>query len=428
MEITEESTIKQIYLKGKVIMVTKKMIPAFQKAEGGLFSTVEKADVGDAAEKMREQGVSLMSWADPFYPDPSMPKEVADAMIESIESGFACHYTTPIGNNDLKKEIAKKLKRVNGLEVIPERNIIITPGSDSGLFFAMVPFINSGDEVMIIDPSYPNNVQNTEILGGIPVKIPVYAENDYQFNIEDFEKKLSSKTKMIVLTNPNNPTTVSYRREKLEQLAEFAVKNDLIVVVDQAFEEPVFDGVEMVTISTLPGMWERTVTVFSISKGMGLSGLRVGYIVADDVVIDKMYGTAVSVIGATNTSAQMGAIAALRHDEFTKAYFEIFDRRRKIVYQHLHDIPGVSMKLSESGFLSWIDVSALGTESEVMSYLGEHAHVSVNSGLPYGEQGKGHIRIVHGVFSNDTEMEAAIIRMRDALLKLSKEKGVCKEV
>ncbi len=408
-------------------MVTERMTAAFQKAEGGLFSSVEKADVGDAVEKMRERGVSLMSWADPFYPDPSMPKHVAEAMIESINSGFASHYTTPIGNGELKKEIAKKLKRVNGLEVIPERNIIITPGSDAGLFFAMVPFINSGDEVMIIDPSYPNNFQNTEILGGVPVRIPVYAENEYQFDIKDFEEHLTPKTKMIVLTNPNNPTTVSYRREKLEQMAEFAVKNNLIVVVDQAFEEPVFDGIEMVTVATLPGMWERTVTVFSISKGMGLSGLRVGYIVADDVIMDKMYGTAVSVIGATNTSAQMGAIAALQDSSFMQPYFETFDRRRNIVYQYLNDIPGVSMKLSESGFLSWIDISKLGTESEVMDYLGKNALVSINSGMPYGEQGKGHIRIVHGVFASDEEMEAAILRMREALLKLSKEKGILKE-
>ena len=408
-------------------MVTENLIPAFLKAEGGLFSAVENADVGDAVAKMSEQGVALMSWADPFYPDPSMPRHVADAMIDSINSGFASHYTTPIGNSELKKEIAKKLKKVNGLDVVPERNIIITPGSDAGLFFAMVPFINSGDEVMIIDPSYPNNFQNTEILGGVPVRIPVYAENGYQFEIRDFEERLTPKTKMIVLTNPNNPTTVSYRREKLEQLAEFVVKNDLIVVVDQAFEEPVFDGIEMVTIAALPGMWERTVTVFSISKGMGLSGLRVGYIVADDVIMDKMYGTAVSVIGATSTSAQMGAIAALKDCGFMEAYFETFDRRRKIVYEHLHDIPGVSMKVSESGFLSWVDVSKLGTESEIMAYLGEHAQVSINSGLPYGEKGKGHIRIVHGVFASDEELETAILRMRDALLRFSKEKGICEE-
>ena len=404
-------------------LITKKMTKAFQKAEGGLFSAVQKADVGDAVLKMNEKGIALMAWADPFYPNPSVPSHVAQAMIDSIVSGFASHYTVPIGNSELKIEIAKKLKRVNNLDVEPQRNILITPGSDSGLFFAMLPFIDKGDEVMVIDPSYPNNFQNTEILGGKVVPIPVYEEDKYQFRIEEFEKRLTNKTKMIVLTNPNNPTTAVYRKDRLMKLSDFAIKNDLVVVVDQAFEQPCFDDIEMVTIATLPGMWERTVSVFSLSKGMGLSGLRVGYIVADDKVIDKMYGTAVTVLGATNTSAQAGAIVALRDDSFIEPYFQSFDRRRKMVYNLLHDIPGVSMIMSESGFLSWVDVSRLGTEDEIASYLNEEALVAVNSGIPYGNQGRGHIRIVHGVL-NEEQLYKAIKRIRKALIKLGEDKGI----
>ena len=404
-------------------MVVEKMIPAFQKASGGLFSDVEKADVGDAVLKIRERGGALMAWADPFYPLPSVPPHVGQAMIDSIESGFASHYTAPIGNQELKVEVAKKLARINGLEVDPERNILITPGSDAGLFFAMLPFIHQDDEVMIIDPSYPNNFQNTEILGGKVVRIPVYMEDGYQFRMEEFEKRLSPKTKMIVLTNPNNPTTTVYRRDKLVSLSEFAVKNDLIVVVDQAFEQPCFDDIEMVTIASLPGMWERTVSVFSLSKGMGLSGLRVGYIVADAVIIDKMFGTAVAVLGATNTAAQMGAIAALRDDSFAEPYFESFDRRRKMVYDLLHDIPGVSMQISESGFLSWINVSGLGTGSEVAAYLNQEAIVAVNSGEAYGPAGKDYIRIVHGVLTEEELLEATK-RIRKSLLKLAERRGL----
>lgn len=404
-------------------MIVKKMTPAFQKAEGGLFSAVEKADVGDAILKMRERGVSLMMWADPFYPHPSIPPHVAKAMLDSINSGFASHYTAPVGNSELKIEIAKKLKKVNGIDVDPQRNIIITPGSDAGLFFAMLPFIDKGDEVMIIDPSYPNNFQNTEILGGKVVRIPVYAKDGYQFRIEEFEKRLTPKTKMIILTNPNNPTTAVYRKEKLLSLTDFAIKNDLVVVVDQAFEQPCFDDIEMVSIAALPGMWERTISIFSISKGMALSGLRVGYIVADDKIIDKMYGTAVTVIGTTNTTAQLGAIAALRDDSFMGPYFLSFDRRRKIVYELLHDVPGVSMMMPESGFLSWVDVSRLGTGSEIMSYLNDEAFVAINSGEPYGNQGTGHIRIVNGVLNED-QLREAVIRMRNALIKLAEKKGI----
>ncbi|MPM66792.1 Arginine--pyruvate transaminase AruH [bioreactor metagenome] len=197
----------------------------------------------------------------------------------------------------------------------------------------------------------------------------------------------------------------------------------MVVVVDQAFEQPCFDGIEMVSIAALPGMWERTVSVFSISKGMGLSGLRVGYIVADAKVIDKMYGTAVTVIGAANTTAQLGAIAALRDDSFMESYFQSFDRRRKIVYELLHDVPGVSMLMSESGFLSWVDVSRLGTGSEITSYLNDEALVAINSGAPYGNEGRGHVRIVHGALNED-QLREAVIRMRKALIKLAEKKGV----
>lgn len=403
--------------------MVNKMIDAFRKAEGGLFSAVAKADVGDAVTLM--EGVTLMSWADPFYPTPSVPQHVMDATVEAIQSGFASHYTAPIGNRDLKVEIAKRLERVNGLKVEPQRNILITPGSDSGLFFAMLPFIDKGDEVMVVDPSYPNNFQNIDIMGGVAVRVPVYAENGFQLDVAEFEKRVTDKTKMVVLTNPNNPTTTVYRRKNLEELAEFIIRHDLVLVVDQAFEEPVFDGIEMVTMASLPGMWERTLTVCSLSKGMGLSGFRVGYIVTNDKIIDKLYGTVVTVLGATNTASQIGAIAALKDDRFMKEYAKIHLRRRDLVYDMLSGIPGVTIYKSESAFLSWVNVSQLGTEGEVVDYLTKEAKVSVNVGTPYGEQGKGHIRIVHGVLGDENDLQAALSRMRDALIKLGQLKGVC---
>lgn len=398
------------------------MIPAFQKVEGGLFSTVAKADVGDAVTQMKD--VTLMAWADPFFPDPSTPSHVIEATVAALEKGDGSHYTAPIGNRDLKVAIANKLKSFNGLEVNPQRNILITPGSDSGLFFAMLPFINAGDEVMIIDPSYPNNFQNTEIMGGKIVRVPVFAHNNFQFEIEDFEKRVTNKTKMVVLTNPNNPTTVSYRKDRLEKLAKFIVKHDLILVVDQAFEYPVFDDVEMVTMAALPGMWQRTLTVCSLSKGMGLSGFRVGYIVADDKIMDKLYGATVAVLGATNTAAQIGAIAALNDDRFLLEYGDIFKERRDFVYEALKDIKGIQINLSESGFLSWVNISALGTEEEVVAYLIDKAKVSVNVGTPYGENGKGYIRIVHGVLGNKEDFQKAILRIQQALIQLGLEKGI----
>ena len=405
--------------------IENKISRNFKGIQGGLFSKVSKADVGTALNELIAKGADLMCWADPFYPDPAIPEHVKKATIEGIESGESAHYTMPIGNMELKLELAKKFKNFNKLsQVNPERNILITPGSDSGLLFAMMPFLNPGDEVLVPDPSYPSNFLNPKILGGITVPVPLDAKNNYQINIKEFEKRLSDKTKMILLTNPNNPTTTVLRRESLEILADFAIKNDLIVVSDQAFEDLIYDDIEFISIASLPGMWERTVTVCSISRGMALSGYRVGYIVADDHIMDILYGCAVNVIGATNTAAQLGAIAAMKDQKFLKEYHKIFESRRKKVYELFNSIPGVSMSMPESSFMSWVNISKLGTSSEIYQYLIKEANVIVNEGTPYGAQGEGYLRIIHGAYKDEKRLIQALNKIKVALTKLAMEKGI----
>lgn len=394
----------------------EKMISAFRKAEGGLFTSVEKADVGGSYQEMEKQGIALMGWADPFMPDASMPKHVEDALIQAIKNPIAPHYTAPIGNTELKKLIAEKLKRQNHLEVDPQRNILITPGSDSGLFFSILPFIEDGDEVLIPSPSYPNNFLDVEIMGGVAVPVPLKEEFDYQFIEEDFESRITDKTKMVLLTHPNNPTTTVFNKKSLDILSKIVIENDLVLVCDQAFEDFCY-GNEMITPASLPGMFERTVTVFSFSKGMGLSGLRVAYIVCDDKIMDTMYANAVEVIGATNTASQIALMAALKDTSFMNEFALAFNERRHIAYDIINSIPNVSMKLPESGFLCWVDVSKIGNSTEIVSWLVKEAKVSVNDGINYGCGGEGHLRIVLGVYKDTNKVKEALERIKKALVK-----------
>ncbi len=394
----------------------EKMKKEFQSFEGGLFSDVEKADVGDSYQKLSEQGVALMGWADPFTPDFSLPKHVMNKTLEAIKSPLSAHYTAPVGNPDLKVLIAEKCRKFNHLNVDPQRNIIITPGSDSALFFAMFPFIEKGDEVMIPSPSYPNNFTNVKMMQGKVVPIPLYAEDGYQLRIEEFEKRVTPKTKMVVLTHPNNPTTTVYDRKSLEDLSVFIQKHDLILVCDQAFEDFTFDN-EMITPASLPGMMERTITVCSVSKGMGLSGYRVAYIIADDKVMDVMYGCAVSVIGATNTISQVAVMEAFKDTTFMETFAKSYDIRRHLAYEILNQVPGVHVQLPQSGFLCWVDVSQLGNSSDICAYLIKEAKVALNDGINYGPGGEGHLRMVLGVYEDDAKVIDALHRMADALRK-----------
>ena len=368
--------------------IVDKIRPAFQKVEGGLFSEINKADIGDAVSTYKDKGIVMMSWADPAMPDPSIPDIVKQRAIEAIKSGLPSHYTTPTGDLTLKEALCKRIKRYNGLDLDPRRNIIINPGSDIGLIFSMTPFINPGDEVLIHDPSYPSNFLNAELLGGVSIKVPTYEEDNYHLRIEEYEKRLTDKSKVVLLTSPNNPTGTVYTREELEELSKFIIKNDLVCICDQAFEDTVFVDNEMTSIATIEGMWERTLTVCSVSKGMGLSGFRVGWTYGPDTIMDKLFATAVNIQGATSTLSQIAVLPAVEDDSFIKDYNKRYDERRHYAYKLFNSIPGVSMNLPESGFFSWINVSMLANSGRIVEYLLKEAKVSCNDGIHYGDKGK----------------------------------------
>jgi aspartate/methionine/tyrosine aminotransferase len=404
--------------------IKEKMNNQFASLKGGLFETVTKADVGEGVGELIKQGVDIMAWADPFFPDPSIPDSVKRAMIESLEEGFPSHYSMPIGKFELREAIARKIQRKTGLVLNPSRNIIVTPGSDSGLLYAMMPFIKPGDEVLVPDPSYPSNFLNPKLLGGVTVPVPLYASNNWQLSVDELEARVTSKTKMLLLCHPNNPTTTVFRKETLKAIAEFVIKHDLILVCDQAFEDHIYDDIDFVAPATLEGMWKRTVTVCSISKGFGLSGFRIGYIYADDAIMDVLYGGAVNVLGAAATVTSIGAIVALDDQEFLEDVHIRLARRRDLVHEVFKDNPKIKVTKSESGFLTWIDVSRLGSSAEVVSYILENAKILVNEGTPYGEQGEGYIRIVTGCFLDDEKAITACRRINEALIALGKQKGV----
>lgn len=396
----------------------------FRPVQGGLFQKVTKADVGDGAIRLMEQGVTLLCWADPFFPDPSTPPHVRQAALDAIQNGAEVHYTMPIGSPSLKEAIGKKLRSQGFTFIDPQRNILITPGSDSGLFYAMFPFLEPGDEVLIPDPSYPNNTQNATLMGAVAVHVPLRPEEGYRLPVEEFRRLCTDRTKMVVLTNPNNPTSTVFSKAEISELCRLIVEKDLILVVDQAFEDILFDDHTMVHAALEEGMWERTVTVCSVSKGMGLSGYRVGYLVAHEGIMDRLYGAAVTVQGATNTLAQIAAQAAFQDDSFMESYRQSYDRRRRYLYDKFTQIPGVKMQLPQSSFLAWVDVSALGDSTQIMEYLVQHARCLVNDGKIYGASGAGYLRISYGCVKKDEDLFDAVDRMAKALGELSRQKSI----
>lgn len=375
-----------------------------------------------AYKALRNLGVDDFGWADPFYPDPSVPQHVKQAIIKSLD-GEASHYTLQIGSLKMRTAVAERVKKVNGIEVDPNKNIVITSGSGLSFIYAIRPFMVPGEEneVMMPSPSYGNNFRAPILAGGKSVPVPTYPEDGYDLRIEEFEKRLTPKTKIIVLTNPNNPTTTVYKRETLEKVAKFVIKNNLILFIDQCFEDLVFDGYEMVNIITMPGMFERTILVSSFSKGMGLPGFRLAYIVAQHDIMSVLHNCAGD-YGVPSTMSQEGILAALKDTSFMEKYRQEYMVRGNVSYKLLSDIPNVYCHKPESSFFLWLDTSRLGTKDEIYDYLIKNANVAITKGTSYGPEGQIGVRIVYGVKKNREESLNVVKRIREALLNYPKNK------
>lgn len=404
-------------------MMKNKMKPEFQTFSGGLFDQVEKADVGDNYAKLAKDNVALMGWADPMMPDQSLPDFILDETIAALKEPIASHYTAPTGNLELREIICNYAKDKYGVKLDPKRNIIITPGSDSALFFSMFPFLSAGDEVIVPTPCYPNNLQNITMMQAKMIPLLLDTKDDYQISYDKLAALVTDKTKMIVLTHPNNPTTTVFNRTSLEAIRKVVLENDLILVCDQAFDDFTYEN-EFIAPMSLPDMFDRTITVCSVSKGMGLSGYRIGYIFACDEIMDVFYGCAVSVIGASNTVNQIALMEAFKHPEFMQEYGHKYDYRRHQAYRILNEVPGVSLKLPESGFMAWVDVSKLGDSSEICKILLDEAKVSVNDGKNYGPGGEGHFRIILGVYQDDQKVVKVLEKIALTLKNIALKKGI----
>lgn len=392
--------------------ITHRMAGPYQGLKSGLMNPAPSGTPGGNA-------LCNLGTADLFYPEQTMPSTVQQALMQSLNDPMLCHYPHPLGWRPLRQSIADKLLRSYGRAVDPDRNILVTAGSEAGLLCAFLPFLEPGDEVLIPDPSYLTNAMYTRIAGGTPVFVPLSEEKGFVLEAAEFESRCTEKTKAVVLTCPNNPTGTVFSQQSLEALCEVIVRRDLILICDFAFEDFVFEG-ELTWPATFPGMWERTVSVFTLSKGAGLCGLRVGYMVADTPALDALLARIPPLMCAAGMPSQVAAKAALEDEATMAAYHKKLQARRAKTCELLSGIEGISFVEPQGGFQMWINVSGLGSSAEVAARLRERAGVSVNCGEAFGPQGgKNHLRLVFGCVQDDDVYFRAIEHLAEALKNYS---------
>ena len=326
-------------------------------------------------------------------PDFDTPQVIKEAANQALANGNV-FYTSNYGTPELRQAIADKLKRDNGIDYKAEE-ILVTIGVGEGTYAAVAAFTEPGDEILVPDPVWLNYIHVPHFFGAVPVSYKLREENDYQIDLDEIEGLITSKTRMLVINTPGNPTGVVQSRETLEKLAEIAKKHDLIVVSDEIYEKLVYDGAKHVSIAALPGMKERTITLNGFSKCYSMTGWRLGYVAAPVEFIKAMVRVHAYINTCAPSFVQEAGITALEKAEpDVQEMVKEYQRRRDYTVSAINAIDGLSCKTPGGAFYIFVNIKKLGkTSAEMADYLLDTAKIAAVPGSAFGPQGEGYIRL-----------------------------------
>lgn len=325
-------------------------------------------------------------------PDFLPPAHVFDAMQEALASGRV-QYTAWTGIPELRQAIARKLKQENDLDVDPDRELIVTSGAQEALMVALMTLLDPGDHALTPSPHYDEYTRDARILGSTLIPVATTPESNFTIDVADLEAALTPRTKALVIVTPNNPTGTVLPREKLLEIAQFAQKHDLMVISDEIYEYYVFGDHKHISMATLPGMRERTITINSFSKSFGMTGLRLGYLAAPTQVIEAMLPFHHAMMICANVVTQYGGLAVLSQprDWFQDILHE-YDRRRRLWMQALDEI-GLPYSQPQGAYYVFIDIRPTGlTSAQFVTQAREEARLVFQPGTIGGGAGEGFIR------------------------------------
>lgn len=389
------------------------MINQASKVENIPFSPIRK--IFDKVNVLKSQGIEVISLGI-GEPDFNTPKHINEAMFRATNEG-ATHYTPNKGIVELRKAICDKLKEDNNL-VYNEEEIICTVGVSEAVYIALTAFLNPGDEVLIPDPSWLNYGHVATLNDSKSVYYPLTSDNNFQVQVSDLEKLVTNKTKAIVVLDPSNPTGSVLSKECLEQIADFAIKHDLIVLSDEIYEKIIYDGKKHYSIAAFPNMRERTIVLNGFAKAYAMTGWRLGYIAAPSELIAPMAKIHSYMVTSASSMVQWGGVAALKGtQEPLKDMVDEFKDRRDYVVKEINSIKGLSCIVPDGAFYIFADVKRTGMDAESFAqYLLEEARVAVVPGTAFGERATHEIRISYATSLDN--LKKAMKNIRDACEKL----------
>ena len=376
------------------------------------------------AREFKSRGIDVINLS-LGEPDFKTPAHICEAAKKAIDDGKFFSYPPVAGYPDLREALAAKYQKENKVPYKAE-NIVVSNGAKQSIANVMIALLNPGDEVIVFSPywvSYDALVRLTE---ATPVIVKGTLENDFKVTAAQVEKAITKKTRAIIFSSPCNPTGSVFTRKELQAIADVVLKHpDLMIIADEIYEHIVF-GEEQVSIASLPGMFDRTITVNGFAKGFAMTGWRVGYIAAPKWVVDGSVKVQGQITSANCSISQRGALAAITGDiQPTLKMVEEYRQRRDIVYNLLKEIPGVKANYPKGAFYFFPDVSSyygksfngkkIANGDDFCLYMLEEGHVSLVPGGAFGDEAC--VRLSYA--ASEKELREAMSRMKNALSKLS---------
>ena len=350
-------------------------------------------------------------------PDFDTPAHIKEAAKQALDAG-ATHYGPSAGLPELREAIAKHVAETRGVPVSPEE-VVVTPGAKPIMFFTILALVGEGDEVIYPNPGFPIYESVINFVGGVPVPIPLREESGFGFDLPLFEQRVSSRTRLIIINSPENPTGGVLDRRQIERIAAIAAARRIPVLSDEIYRQFLYEG-EFVSMMGMPGMREHTILLDGFSKSYAMTGWRLGYGVMPPPLAEHVARLMVNSASCTASFVQLAGIAALQGDQTPVARMVAeFKRRRDLLVEGLNRLPGVRCARPGGAFYVFPNITGTGRPSgEVAERILNEAGVAVLSGTAFGAHGEGYLRLSYA--NSEANLRLAIERMRPVFESLAK--------
>jgi aspartate aminotransferase len=326
-------------------------------------------------------------------PDYETFANVSLAGIRAISEGKT-RYTHPAGIPPLREVIAEDIGRRRGITIHPDE-VVVSPGGKPNLFFPTLALVEPGDEVIYPNPGFPTYEAMIGVAGGVPVPVPLLEENSFSFDLDAFDKLISKRTKLIILNSPSNPTGGVIPDRDLEHIAAQAQKFGCWVMSDEIYARIAYDGLQVSSIASLPGMKERTIIVDGFSKTYSMTGWRLGYGIMPKELAEKVGLLLTHSLGSTAHFTQFAGIEAIAGpQDMVDGMVTEYERRRNVIVDGLNRIPGFTCKKPQGAFYVFPNAKGTGMTSNALANLIlEKAGVALLPGSSFGKYGEGYLRL-----------------------------------